>query len=200
MKDVRKSATGVVRPARLKGFTLLEIMVVVILITLLSVLSGGYYLRSRQRWQIEKSAQDIYLLARYARIGALERQSRCNLYVDQAGGRLWLTHFEANEEGEREETVLENRFSRPIELEEPVRIMNVEVKPLYDEGEQSGEETNRSITFRPDGTADQALITVGGGELFFTITVDAGTGRARCRDGIVRELPDEVIDLDRQNL
>ncbi len=183
------------------GFTLLEVMVVVILMAMMAAFAGGYYLRSQKRWQVERTSQELFLLLRYARVAAIERQATCKAYLDQTANRVWLTSYTENEEGGREEVVLENRFSRPVELPEHVQFMKIELKRLEQARENNETEAEESeadiITFRPDGTADQALIILGDTLTFFSITLDSVSGRAVCHSGIMDSLPQQVMDLDR---
>ena len=58
------------------------------------------------------------------------------------------------------------------------------------------EEAASAITFRPDGSADAAMLQVGNGDRHFTVQISAATARATLLEGAVESYVPDQIDLD----
>ena len=54
------------------GFTLIELLVVILLVGMLAAVMGGGYFRQFGRRQADKTAQELLLAAKYARVVAAE--------------------------------------------------------------------------------------------------------------------------------
>ena len=79
-----------------RGFTLVELLVVILLVVMLASVMGGGYFRQHRKRQIDKTAQELLLAAKYARVVAVERQTPCTLQLDQTAGRFFLTVAEVD--------------------------------------------------------------------------------------------------------
>lgn len=73
------------------GFTLTEVLLVVLIIALVGGAGGGLYVSTYKRLQVDRAARDFLLTAQYARIMAIEQQSRYTMQLDAANKRFWLT-------------------------------------------------------------------------------------------------------------
>jgi len=56
----------------------------------------------------------------------------------------------------------------------------------------------QKIVFRPDGSAESALIQLGDGQTHYTVAVMASTGRASLHFGLADGVNIAVVDLDQE--
>jgi prepilin-type N-terminal cleavage/methylation domain-containing protein len=114
------------------GFTLIELLVVILLVVMLAGVLGGDYFRQYERRQADKTAQELLLAAKYARVVAVERQVPCTLKLDTSGGRFYLTIDEVDATGEEaEEVILSNLFTKPVKMPGEVQFTQISVQPRY---------------------------------------------------------------------
>ena len=114
------------------GFTLVELLVVILLVVMLASVMGGDYFRQHRKRQVDKTAQELLLAAKYARVVAVERQSPCSLKLDQTAGRFYLTVDEVDSTGaEATEVVLNNLYTQPAALPGEVQFLQISVQPRY---------------------------------------------------------------------
>ena len=62
----------------------------------------------------------------------------------------------------------------------------------------SDEEPQQRIVFRPDGSAESAVVQFGDGDTQYTVAILASTGKANLTVGTADEVNVAVIDLDQQ--
>jgi len=168
---------------RQRAFTLIELMVVVVVIALAAGLGGGVYVGSYKRMMVEKAAKDVWLMAKYARIAAIEQQQNLYLEMDKANQRCWVatTQFDPNNLNAGllgELGVVQNSFCRPVDLPSGVEFEAVSVGLAASAENEDVEEFSR-VLFRPNGTAESAVILIGDGNTRYGITVNGATGAAR---------------------
>ncbi len=175
---------------RPSGFTLIELLLVVALVVLLAGLGGNRYIVAYKRMLVEKAAKDIYLMAKYARVLAIEKRIDCKLVLDEAGKSFFLA---AGYSGA--ENVITDRYSKPQELGGGVEFEAVEVTSTV-ETDQEDWENVKVVVFRPDGTADTAIIQLGDGKNHYSVYVMAATGKAKIMFGEADDVPVDIIDLD----
>jgi len=114
------------------GFTLVELLVVLLLVVMLAGVMGGGYFRQHRKRQVDKTAQELLLAVKYARVVAVERQTPCTLKLDHAAGWFYLTVDEIDSTGaEAEEVILSNLFTKPVELPGEVQFLQISVQPRY---------------------------------------------------------------------
>lgn len=193
---VRQSGSGGIDRRRSRGFTLVEMVVVVTVIALVAGAAGGVYYRSYRKRLLEKSARQLLLTAQYARIVAVEQQVPCKMHIDDQKGLFYLTVSKVDSNtGLMKETVIENRCSRPTELGDGIRFEATEIQPgrLFRMVESEEQDV---IVFGPDGTADAATICIGDDERHVAMVVSAATGKVRIHRGRPDELVSDVVDLD----
>ena len=196
------------------GFTLIELLVVTTLIAMLAGATGGIYLNSYKRRLVEKTARELFLTAKYARLIAIERQQPCKLVFQQSGPRksiaetaaeknaigiksgFWLSMAQVDPiTAEVSELVIRNVYSKPVELPEDVKFEDIRIRPA-EMREQQNDQEPTEIVFDPTGTANAATITLGDGRSRYTLTVSAATGRAGIKFGPADEEMNDMIDLD----
>ena len=189
----RKSKVNV--KAKRCGFTLVEVLVVVVIIALLGGLGSGIYVGTYKRMLVEKAARDFVLAAKYARIMAIERQRPYRIELDTANGGFCLACDELNVETQQtEQTIVRDLYSKPVEFVGDVKFEDMQITPLG--SESSDQET--AIVFLPNGTAQSAVIQIGDGQNHYTISICAATGKAAVHRGMAEEVETGTIDLDKE--
>lgn len=180
------------------GFTIAELMFVVVVIVLLAGIGGGIYVGTYKRMLAEKSARDFLFAAKYARITAIERQSPCEMELDADDNRFLLLVYEFNEETERTEQVsVRDLYSRPVQFGGKVKFEDIKITPIGSE-EVAKTDKEKTIVFSPNGTAQSAVIQIGDGKNHYTVSVCAATGKATMHFGTAKEVETSTIDLDEE--
>lgn len=180
------------------GFTIVELLVVVLLIALIAGASGGIYVGTYKRMLVEKGARNFLLAAKYARITAIERQSECRIALDVKNNRFWLVVTELNEDtGETEQVILRDVQFKPVSFSGKVRFEKIQIRSA-DSEELSGTTENQGIVFLPDGTADSAAIQIGDGKNHYSVGISAATGKAKVYASTIKNVKSKTIDLDAQ--
>ena len=174
------------RKRQIKGFTTVELLVVVVVIGLLASI-GGVYFASYKQVAVDKCARDIVLAAKYARVLAIEKQSSCRLVLNKVENSLCLVVSGGKNRVVRDEYFRPRQFGGDIEFE------GVEVAT---ENGSTGGDDSAAIVFRPDGTADSAVVQIGDGKNHCTVYISAATGKARAEAGKAKETTADVVDLD----
>ncbi len=187
------------------GFTITEMLVVVVIIALVASVGGGIYVGTYKRMLVEKAARDFVLAAKYARIMAIERQKPYKIKLgaaDAANNGFGLVVDEFNQETEQtEQVVVRDLYFKPVEFGGDVKFEGVQITPA---GWEAATETDEAgeIVFLPSGTADSAVIQIGDGKNHYTVSISAATGRATMYFGTVEKVKEEVkigtIDLEKE--
>jgi type II secretory pathway pseudopilin PulG len=186
---------------------MVEILVVVAIVALIAGATSGLYMGTFKDMQLEKSAKEIYLAAKYARLGAIEKQTEFRLAIDKTEGKIFVVYEKTDPETlEQEETIASNPYTRPVTLPKGVTIEDLRIvrsiqliepeKKGYMSGvEEDSEALDNVVVFTPYGTADSAVIKIGNGKTSFTVSISPATGKVKIARGET-EMPLDVIDLD----
>jgi type II secretion system protein H len=181
-----------------RGFTLVEIMVVVALIALVGGLGAGLYSGGQRKWQVEKAARQLLLTARYARIAAVEQQRAYDLQFDPEKKGFLVTTVERNEETQKsEKTTVRNTYCRPVEFTGQAQLEDLRIDAST-RARAEDDEQAQAIRFLPNGSATSAVVQIGDGKHHYTVTVVAATGKASLHVGTADEMTTASIDLDAQ--
>ncbi len=179
------------------GFTLAEVLVVVIIISTLAGLGGGIYVGTHKRMLVEKAARDLFLTAQYARIMAIEKQRQYKIQLDAANNGFLLATTQLDEEGgQTEQVIVQNSFCRPVEFEGEVRFEDIQITPIGLETTTEDDEEEQTIVFSPNGTAQSTVIQIGDGKTHYTVSIFAATGKAKVYFGTSEDVEIGFIDLD----
>ncbi|MEJ2704320.1 MAG: GspH/FimT family pseudopilin [Sedimentisphaerales bacterium] len=183
---------------RRRGFTIPEILLVVLVIGLIASAGTGLYVGTFRGMKVRRAAQDFFLTAEYARIMAMERQTPYRLEMDLANRGFSLTTLRWDENTDQVglETV-KDVFCKPVQLDGDVTFEVVEVVPGAWEVESTAAE-QQTIVFSPDGTAQSAVVQIGDGKTHYTISIGAATGIAKVQFGTAENIKVTTIDLDAQ--
>lgn len=183
------------------GFTLVEVLAVLVLAAALLAVGGKVYVGALRGRLLDKAAADLVYAARYARMLAIERQESCELVLDKAGGRFCVSvsaYDEAAGRWERQAVV--NQFTRPVELEGEIHFGAVLVEPRQQRARQQqgglGKADEKVVVFTPAGTADTAVIALTDEQAVRTVAISRVSGQAVLVQGDEQPLADEVLDLD----
>ncbi|MHC4703199.1 MAG: pilus assembly FimT family protein, partial [Planctomycetota bacterium] len=76
---------------RQRGFTIAEVLLVVLIIGLIAGSGTGLYVGTFKKLRVQRAAYDFFLTAQYARIMAIERASQYKIQLDAAGNGFLLT-------------------------------------------------------------------------------------------------------------
>ena len=188
----------------LTGFTIVELLMVVVIISLVAGVGGGLYVGTYKRMLVEKAARDFLLTAKYARIMAIEKQTQYEILLDVANNGFLLTTTQLDEEtGQTEQTVVKDSYCKPVEFEGDVKFEDVQITPTGLET-TTGDSDEQAIVFLPNGTAQSVVIQIGDGKTHYTISINAATGRAKLYLGEIEKVKTGTdvivgaIDLDAQ--
>ena len=201
-RNLKRASRNEHRESR-EGFTLTEVLLVVVMISLVAGVGGGIYVGTHKRAQVEVAARDFMLTAQYARVMAIEQQKRYTLQLDAVNNRFWLatTHSprgEAagwdDESGQAQQVIVQDYYCKPVELTGDVRFEDVKITAAGMESVETDEED--AIVFSPDGSASSAVIQIGDGKTHYAINVDAATGKTTVYFGTVEKIQARSFDLD----
>ena len=194
---VQRHKSKVEVKAKQCGFTLAEMLVVVVIISLLAGLGGGIYTGTYKRMLVEKAARNFLLTAKYARIMAIEKQRQYKIQLDVANNRFYLSTAQWDEEsGQTEQTVVNDPFCRPVEFSGDVLFEDIKITPIGLETTEETDEEEQSIVFSPNGSAQTAVVQIGDGKTHYAISISAATGKAKIYFGISEDIEVRIIDLD----
>jgi Tfp pilus assembly protein FimT len=180
------------------GFTIAELLAVIILITLIAGMGGGIYVGTYRKMLVGKAADDILLAAKYARILAIEKQKPCRMEFDLVnnGFQLTLDGFE-NKTRQSESVTIRDLYFKPVQFSGDVKIEDIQIIPFGSESETDSQEQTE-IVFQPNGTAQFAVITVGDGKTYYTVSISAATGKVKMYPGTAENIKIGTVDLDAQ--
>jgi len=195
------------------GFTLTEMLLVVVIIALVGGVGGGIYVGTHKRMLVEKAARDFLLTAQYARIMAIEQGSRYMLRigavrepplhaapvssVEDRNGGFWLETLQWDEEARSStQVIVQDYYCRPVEFTGDVKFEDVQIAPVDLETAQTDEVD--TIVFSPSGTAGAAVVQIGDGKTHYAISIDAATGKATMYFGTTEKIKASSVDLDAQ--
>ncbi len=182
-----------------RGFTLTEILLVVAIIAMVGGLGSGYAVGTYKKLLVEKAARQFLLMARYARIMAVEQQRPYELLIDPNNQGFFLTTTQMNREtGDSERIIVRDFFCKPVKFEGQVRFEDVQMMQYT--GDSSAEVgPEQKIVFLPNGSAESAVLQLGDGRTHYSIVVVAATGKASLYPGVTTDIQTASIDLDLQN-
>ena len=178
------------------GFTIAEVLLVVLVIGLVAGAGTGLYVGTFKSMKLRKAVQDFLLTAQYARIMAMERQMPYRLELDLANRGFWLTTLQWDEKSEQVELqIVRDVFCKPVQFEGDVTFEDVEIVPSEWDIESESEE-QQTIVFSPNGTAQSAVVQIGNGRTSYAIGISAATGKAKAYFGTTENVEVMTTDLD----
>jgi len=198
MVNIRKNLFAGEKRLR-RGFTLVEILVVVTIVAFMAGMSGGMFIQSYHKRVAEKAASDLLHAALYARVLAVERNLPCKLYLDAENQAFHLAIDVADEMGVLVgEKLIDNAYFRSVVLPEEMMFESIAIRPYYALMQDADYIVNNVIYFSPNGTADEAIVQIGDGFKHYTLSISSGTGRPKLIRGTVEDVTPDSYDLDLQ--
>lgn len=175
------------------GFTIVEILLVTILIALLASAAGGFYARTYKKTLVKKSARDLLMAIKYAKILAVEQQTECKLKINADNNGFILTIDNGQgETQEKNELIIKDLYFKPVKFDESVKFEDIRIRSVDTEEKQKN-----YITFFPNGTAQEAVFQIGDGENHYSVSVSAVSGKAMIHAKSARTVDQgSTIDLD----
>lgn len=180
-----------------KGFTLVEMILVIILIALIAGVGGGFAAGTYKSLQLKKAARDFLVAAKFARITAIEQQEICAIEMDKNENIFAVLVEHYNEQtGEVEKVAVKNQFSKPEKFPAEVRFEEIQINNLGVPVVMDESEATLSILFYPDGTSQASIVQIGDGKDHYTVTINPATGRAKLFSGTADKAETGVVDLN----
>lgn len=185
-------------PARQAGFTLIEMVVLIIIMATASAIIVPAYGRMLAKAQYERTVAAVIGLLAWARTQAAESGAPCTVTFDAQSGTLAAVAA-APPSAEDLPTALQETEApptslpaRPFEFPETVTIADFEVGGGHASGSPLQRDVSPELVFREDGTTDGAILTIVAADGYRdTIEVSPATGRAYV-------VPDEQDDRARR--
>lgn len=185
---MRTSSTG-----RL-GFTLVEMTVVIVLITVLSGMIAPRLWGQFGGLNIRESARGFVVTAQYAREYATTHRCDCRVVINREDGSYQVTaQREPLKYPSRFEPVMYNGMARKGRLATGVKFGKIRVQP----GRRMQNDPSKNfIQFLPDGQSDAAVVEMTNSRRTLSVVITPGTARAELREGSVASLVKDRKDLD----
>ena len=181
---------GALRP-RVNGFTVVEVMVVVVIIGAMTALVVPRFSGRLGAAKLRQSAQHLLLAARYARQVSVTRRVECRLTIN-AKENAFAVMYEPKPISEPQVFAeLRGHGVRKTELGGDIKFGSGLIDTHEDESVPEG-----VIRFDPMGSATAAVIQLTNGEQVWSVVIEPTTGRAALVRGQVSELANDREDLD----
>ncbi len=180
-----------------KGFTLVEMILVIILISLIAGVGGGFATGTLKSLQVKKAARDFMVDAKFARITAIEQQEICAIEINKDENLYGVVVERYNQEtGEMETVLVRNQFSKPQKMPGSVQFEEIQINNLGVPVTMEESEASMYILFYPDGTSQASIVQIGDGKDHYTININPVTGRTKLFNGTADKVETGVVDLD----
>ena len=177
-----------------RGFTLVELIVVVAIVAVLAGMIAPRMFGAGSSARLKQSARRLLATAKYARDYAATRRCKCRLVIDPEKQQYRLLRQKDPEHEPNEFVGLDTSLGKTEGLGEGLRFGRIRIEPRQGRDEKN-QEAN-CISFEPAGQADTAAIEVTDGEQTYSLLVMGHTGYARLEEGESDKLPNDRMDLD----
>ena len=185
---------------RRKGFTIIEILVVITIIALASTWAAVVIYREMGSTTLRSTALALQRTARYGRLIAGQRHQPCRLQINLNEGNYRLNIIKRgyavnkDEEPKTFEGLLENE---DIYSEEKYLPENIHFGLVIVEDQQIEQTGEASVSFNVDGSAQAALIQLRNEDETQSLLINPVTAKAELYNKAVKALPNERFDLDK---
>ncbi len=187
-KIMRTSSTGS------KGFTLIEMIVVMVIISVLATMIVPGMYSGRSSAKLRGSAQQLLVAARHARDFATTRRRKCRLMIDLEKQQYALAFQKDPQRNPSEFVPLQTGLGKVQGLGKGLHFGRVWIEPR--KGHNEPPENINYITFEPNGQADAAVLEISNDKQTYTIMIAPYTGYAKLIEGTTDAMPNDRLDLD----
>lgn len=177
------------------GFTLVELLVVIVLMTVLATMALPRLAGASGAAQLRTAAGQLLTTGRYARNYAVTHRTICRLVVDGQGGRYELLRQSDPRNEPNEFSPLRWGIGKAVGLAKPIRFEQIRIEPRNRAGDRAPRR-GQYIQFDPGGQADAAVLIVTDGRQAYSLLVAPHTGRVWMEDGRAGQIPNDRQDLD----
>ena len=196
-----KTQISITNKIRHRGFTLVELMLVIMILSLIAGASGVYYVGTYRKTSLKAAAREMLLMGKYARIYAIENRQVCRMYLDRQQEQMFLVALADNDAAEgNQETMISNPYCRKKTLKSGVEFEDVQIQPLADEGNDPLTQDS-CINFYPDGSCDGAVVQIGNGRHSMTTIFLSAYAKVKVFEGSADQITCrmQAIDLDAED-
>ena len=171
-------------------------LLVVVLITMLAGAGGAIYIGTYNKLLTAKCARNFLLAAKYARILAIEQQTKYSLLLDAEQNSFCLT-VESTDSltGSFQTRQVRDLYSKPVTFAGKVKFEGINITSTNEDSRFETEQ-RRTIVFYPNGTADRAIVQIGDGKNHYTAAISTATGKTKVVSGTAENVTSDSIDLD----
>ncbi len=154
-----------------KAFTLIEILLVVILLSVVAAIALPNFGPVYRDMQLRRSADDIVYLMRYTQTRAITKGVMCQINFDPIASTYWLTQQAAVQADDKEDKVsfeaVPGRWGRIFHIMSPVQL---DPKVAH-------------INFSPDGNIEKIKFSICLGDNCLTISTEEQRGYVEMLQG-----------------
>ena len=191
------------RTMRRRGFTIIEVLLVVTLIAMASVVVSYEVYGRLDKTSLWSSSQKLLRAARFAGLLAGEYHVVCRLHIDRDARTYWLSvqpsrhpldpvdGDDAAAETSPKRPVVDNPYEQATALPDGLRFGRVLL-----EGGSDRERGELAITFDMDGSSEAAVVQIAGEEETHSLLIYPWTSRCRLVGRAVEELPVDTVRSD----
>lgn len=142
----------------LAGFTFVELLIVVILLSVISALSIPNFRNTYYNFLLSDTSHNLTYLMRYAQASAIAERKNYRLNFDSEYSKYWLTKS-ADEEGDF--VRISGKLGKAFDLNDSISV----------------KAENANVNFYPDGKIDKTSIYLSNrNDKFYTITTQVQSG------------------------
>jgi type II secretion system protein H len=170
-----------------KGFTLVEIVVVLLIITVMLTMAVVSMSGATAGVALRQSAQNLLTDLRYAHYYAVTHGCQCRIVFSAKENSYELTC--CTDPDKQEFQPLPG--GRITHLDRTVRLSAVVIQQRDSQSDDS-----QVLSFAPTGESDSARIEITDGHIAYTLTVSSNSGLVRLHKGPMTEIPTDREDLD----
>ena len=151
------------------GFTLIEILLVIVILGIISGFAIPNLSQTFSRMQSNQTASDMAYLMRYAQSRAIIQKSICQFVLDEESKHYWITEQDPQDEDSDPNaspavfTRISGRLGRALAIPLAIRI----------------QAENPTLQFYPDGTIDKDSFQLCGKNRCLTVSTKEQSGAVR---------------------